>query len=139
MDCHFLLQGIFPTQESNPGSPALQADVLLSEPWRVGATLCCGPEASQGASLVVEHRLWSTGSVVVVHRAELLRGIWDLPGPGIEPVSPAWQADFYPLDHQGSPLNFKKFQTYREVARIQPDFSTVNSFFSLYIYTYSFC
>ena len=36
-------------------------------------------------------------------------------------------------------LNFKKFQTYREVARIHPDFSIVNSFFSLYMYTYSFC
>ena len=87
----------------------------------------------------MEHWLWSTSSVVVVHRAELLRDIWDLPGPGIEPVSRTWQVDFYPLDHQGSPLNFKKFQTYREVARIHPDFSTVNSFFSLYIYTYSFC
>ena len=30
--CHFLLQGIFPAQGSNPGSPALQADSLLSEP-----------------------------------------------------------------------------------------------------------
>ena len=30
--CHFLLQGIFLTQESNPGSPALQADSLPSEP-----------------------------------------------------------------------------------------------------------
>ena len=30
--CHALLQGIFPTQGSNPGLPALQADSLLSEP-----------------------------------------------------------------------------------------------------------
>jgi len=30
--CHFLLQGIFPTQGVNPGSPALQADSLSSEP-----------------------------------------------------------------------------------------------------------
>ena len=30
--CHALLQGIFPTQGSNPGSLALQADSLLSEP-----------------------------------------------------------------------------------------------------------
>ena len=29
--CHFLLQGIFPTQRWNPGLPALQADSLLSE------------------------------------------------------------------------------------------------------------
>ena len=32
MDCHFLLQGIFPTQGLNPGSPTLQADALPSEP-----------------------------------------------------------------------------------------------------------
>ena len=36
MGCHALLQGIFPTQGSNPGlkhrSPALLADSLLSEP-----------------------------------------------------------------------------------------------------------
>ena len=30
--CHFLLQGIFPTQGSNPGLPSLWADTLLSEP-----------------------------------------------------------------------------------------------------------
>ena len=30
--CHALLQGIFPTQGSNPRSPALQADSLPSEP-----------------------------------------------------------------------------------------------------------
>ena len=29
--CHFLLQGIFPTQGLNPGPPALQADSLPSE------------------------------------------------------------------------------------------------------------
>ena len=27
----------------------------------------------------------------------------DLPNPGIEPVSPAWQADFLPLSHLGNP------------------------------------
>ena len=32
VDCHSLLQGIFSTQRSNPGPPALQADSLLSEP-----------------------------------------------------------------------------------------------------------
>ena len=31
VDYHFLLQGIFPTQESNPGYPALQADSLPTE------------------------------------------------------------------------------------------------------------
>ena len=28
MGCHFFLQGIIPTQESNPRSPALQVDSL---------------------------------------------------------------------------------------------------------------
>ena len=32
VDCHALLQGIFLTQGSKPGSPTLQADSLLSEP-----------------------------------------------------------------------------------------------------------
>ena len=36
--------------------------------------------------------------------AQLLRGMWDLPGPGLEPVCPLhWQADSQPLRHQGSP------------------------------------
>ena len=29
------------------------------------------------------------GSVVVAYGLKLLRGMWDLPGPGLEPVSPA--------------------------------------------------
>ena len=28
----------------------------------------------------------------------------DLPDPGIEPASPAWQVDSLPLSHQGSPI-----------------------------------
>ena len=34
VSCHFLLQGIFLTQGSNPGSPACQADSLPTEPPR---------------------------------------------------------------------------------------------------------
>ena len=31
--------------------------------------------------------------------------MWDLPGPGIEPVSPALAGEFYTsLSHQGSPI-----------------------------------
>ena len=32
--------------------------------------------------------------------------MWIHPGPGIKPVSPAWQPDSEPLDHQGSPSFF---------------------------------
>ena len=28
----------------------------------------------------------------------------DLPDPGIEPMSPAWKADYLPLSYQGSPI-----------------------------------
>ena len=35
--------------------------------------------------------------------ASLLRGMWNLPGPGIEPVSPALAGRFLSLRHQGSP------------------------------------
>ena len=45
-------------------------------------------------SAVVARRLQSTGSVVVAHGLScsvcgIHTGIWDLPGPGLEPVSPA--------------------------------------------------
>ena len=53
----------------------------------------CAPGAVAGlltavAPLVSEHRLWSAGSVVVVHRL-LLHGVWDLPRPGVKPMAPA--------------------------------------------------
>ena len=51
----------------------------------------CGPQA-------LEHRLNSCGA-----QAWLLCGMWDLPGPGIEPCLLPWQADSLPLSHQGNP------------------------------------
>ena len=55
------------------------------------------------ASLVVEHRpqtrkLSSCGSW-----AQLLRGMWDLPGPGLEPVSPALAGGFLTTAPPGKP------------------------------------
>ena len=41
------------------------------------------------ASLVVEHRLQTRKLSNCVSRAQLFRGMWDLPRPGLEPVSPA--------------------------------------------------
>ena len=41
------------------------------------------------ASLVVEHRLQTHRLSSCGSRAQLLRGMWDLPRPGLEPVSPA--------------------------------------------------
>ena len=44
--------------------------------------VACG--LSSRGSWALEHRLSSCGA-----RAQLLCGVWDLPGPGIEPMSPA--------------------------------------------------
>ena len=50
------------------------------------------------ASLVAEHRLSNCGS-----RAQLLRGMWDFPGPGLEPVSPALAGGFLTTAPPGKP------------------------------------
>ena len=74
-------------------------------------------------SLVAEHRLqarglqqlWHVGSVIVARRlsscgalALLLRSMWDLPGPGLEPVSPALAGRFLTTASPGKSL----FQLY---------------------------
>ena len=55
-------------------------------------------------------QLWHAGSVVVAlrlsscgARAQLLCGIWDLPGPGLEPVSPALAGGFLTTAPPGKP------------------------------------
>ena len=77
---------------------------------QVEATLCCSAVASvcfrawapgtQG-SVVVAHRLSSCGT-----RAQLLCGMWDLPGPGLAPVSPALAGGFLTTAPPGKPLIF---------------------------------
>ena len=44
------------------------------------------------------------GSVVVAHGAQLLRGMWDLPRPGLEPVFPALAGRFSTTAPPGKPL-----------------------------------
>lgn len=51
----------------------------------------------QRGSRALSLRGCSTQAPLVPH------GMWDVPGTGIEPVSPAVQADSYPWDQQGSP------------------------------------
>ena len=55
------------------------------------------------ASLAAEHRLQTRRLSSCGAWAQLLRGMWDLPRPGLEPVSPALAVDSQPLRHQGSP------------------------------------
>ena len=53
---------------------------------------------SSCGSRALEHRLSSCGA-----RASLLRGTWDLPGPGLEPVSPALAGGFLTTAPPGKP------------------------------------
>ena len=55
------------------------------------------------ASLVVEHRLQTRRLSNCGSRAQLLRGIWDLPRPGLEPVSPALAGRFPTTAPPGKP------------------------------------
>ena len=55
------------------------------------------------ASLVVEHRLQTHRLSSCGLRAQLLRGMWDLPRPGLEPVSPALADRFSTTVPPGKP------------------------------------
>ena len=95
--------------------------------WRAGATLRCGAGASHcggfsccraralgaQASVVVAHGLSSCGSRALERRlsscgarTQLLRSMWDLPGPGLEPVSPALAGGFLTTVPPGKSLHF---------------------------------
>ena len=51
-------------------------------------------------SLAVEHRLYSSGSVVVVHRLNFPKACGTFPDQGPKPCPLHWQLDSYPLYHQ---------------------------------------
>ena len=55
------------------------------------------------ASLVAEHRLQTRRLSNCGSRAQLLRGMWDLPRPGLEPVSPALTGRFSTTAPPGKP------------------------------------
>ena len=56
------------------------------------------------ASLVAEHRLQMRRLSSCGSRAQLLRGMWDLPRPGLEPVSPALAGRFSTTAPPGKPI-----------------------------------
>ena len=56
------------------------------------------------ASLVAEHRLQTRRLSSCGSRAQSLRGMWDLPRPGLEPVSPALPGRFPTTAPPGKPL-----------------------------------
>ena len=55
------------------------------------------------ASLVAEHRLQTRRLSNCGSRAQPLRGMWDLPRPGLEPVSPALAGGFSTTAPPGKP------------------------------------
>ena len=68
------------------------------------------------ASLVAEHRLQTRRLSNCGSRAQLLRGMWDPPRPGLEPVSPALADRFSTTAPPGKPrpvvfkvTEYKKF------------------------------
>ena len=59
------------------------------------------------ASLVAEHRLQTRRLSNCGSRAQPLRGMWDLPRPGLEPVSPALAGRLSTTAPPGKPNNGK--------------------------------
>ena len=57
------------------------------------------------ASLVVEHRLKTRRLSNCGSRAQLLRGMWDLPRPGLKPVCPALAGRLSIIAPPGKPLH----------------------------------
>ena len=55
------------------------------------------------ASPVAEHRLQTRRLSSCGSQAQLLRGMWDLPRPGLEPVSPALSGRFSTTTPPGKP------------------------------------
>ena len=56
------------------------------------------------ASPVAEHRLQTRRLSICGSRAQLLRGMWDPPRPGLEPVSPALAGRLSTTAPPGKPL-----------------------------------
>jgi len=61
----------------------------------------CGSEAQQLQLSAPEHRLSSCGA-----QASLLQGMWDLPGSGIEAMSPALAGEFFTTEPPGKTSSF---------------------------------
>ena len=79
------------------------------------------------ASLVAEPRLQTRRPSNCGSRAQLLRGTWDLPRPGLEPVSPALAGRFSTTAPPGKPwwriLTSVHFKFYRMLPRDHPGFA----------------
>ena len=73
------------------------------------------------ASLVAEHRLQTRRLSSCGSRAQLLRGMWDLPGPGLEPVSPALAGRFSSTAPPGPLISFLSIYCPISVSSLLPE------------------
>ena len=92
------VRGLSPVAESGGHSSSRCAGLSPSRPLLLRST-----GSRRAGSVVVAHglqtrRLSSCGS-----QAQLLRGMWDLPRPGLEPVSPALAGRFSTTAPPGKP------------------------------------
>ena len=71
---------------------------LLGTGSRACGLQYCGMWLSSWGSWALEHRFSNCGP-----GAQMLRGVWDLPGSGIEPVSPASSGWFFTTEPSGKP------------------------------------
>ena len=96
MGCHFLLQGIFPTQGSNPG--LLHCRQMLYH---------LSHQGSQMKVKVSQCRLfttpWTSSPGQNTGVGSFFPSPADLPNSGIEPGSPALQVDSSPTELTGEP------------------------------------
>ena len=70
---------------------------VLQQLWHMGSVVVAQGLSSCG-SRALELRLSSCSA-----QAQLLRGMWDLPGPGLKPVSPALAGRFLTTESPGKP------------------------------------
>ena len=86
--------------------PRLRARALPSCGKRGPLFIAVRGPLTVAASLVAEHRLQTHRLSNCGSRAQLLRGTWDLPRPGLEPVSPALAGRLSTTAPPGKPPSF---------------------------------
>ena len=92
------------------------------------------------ASLVAEHRLQTRRLSNCGSRAQLLRGMWALPRPGLEPVSPALAGRFSTTAPLGKPLcvSFNRYEEEKK-SMIFIYFFFIEIHFILFLAALGFC
>ena len=90
------------------------------------------------ASLVAEHRLQTRRLSDCDARAQLLCGMWDLPRPGLEPVSPALAGRFSTTVPPGKPSKHFLKSTYSMIIQLIGPTISVLIYFLLIKYSKKF-